>query len=213
MSDPSTSEPSLGTIAVEECIRRLNAGDDLARSELLNLTNDRLVKLAHRIKQSFPSVGRWEQTEDISQHASLKLYEALQGVQLVDARHFFRLAAKKIRETLLDLARHYQGPHGTGANHATIPPAGQDSFAYNPLDQGEMTGDPGRIAEWTEMHNTIEALPDEYREMFDLLWYHELSQDEVARLIGLSTRQVKRRWRDAKLMLAEKMNGESPSFT
>lgn len=208
------TEQSSTNIILEDCIRRLNEGDSLARSELLNLTCDRLLKLTHRIKQSYPGVGRWEQTEDICQTASLKLYEALHDVSLTDARHFFRLAAKKIRETLLDLARHYQGPLGTGANHATMPPiAPGDSFIPSPLDNAEFSADPRRIAEWTEMHKAIEALPDESREMFDLLWYHELSQEEVAKLIGLSTRQVKRRWREAKLQLAERMNGESPSMT
>jgi len=208
------SEQSTGQIVLEDCIERLNGGDSLARAELLNLTCDRLLRLTHKIKQSYPAVGRWEQTEDICQNASLKLYEALHNVQLNDARHFFRLAAKKIRETLLDMARHYQGPLGTGANHATLPPASpQDSFRANPLDGGEMTCDPRRVAEWTEMHEVIDSLPEESREMFDLLWYHELSQEEVASLIGLSTRQVKRRWRDAKLLLAERMNGEAPSIS
>ncbi|MCA8983276.1 MAG: sigma-70 family RNA polymerase sigma factor [Planctomycetaceae bacterium] len=209
MSDQSTN-----TIILEECIRRLNEGDSLARSELLNLTCDRMLKLTHRIKQSFPGVGRWEQTEDICQNASLKLYEALHDVSLTDARHFFRLAAKKIRETLLDLARHYQGPLGTGANHATMSPQSpNESFVASPLEGAELSCDPRRIAEWTEMHRVIESLPEECREMFDLLWYHELTQEEVAKLIGLSTRQVKRRWREAKLLLVERMNGETPSMT
>ncbi len=206
------TEQSTGTLKLEECIQRLNAGDALARSELLNLTCDRMLRLTRRIKQSFPAVGRWEQTEDVCQNASLKLYEALNDVVLSDARHYFRLAAKKIRETLLDLSRHYQGPLGTGANHATMPPAAaHESFFANPLDVGELTTDPRRIAEWTEMHTVIESLPEESREMFDLLWYHELPQEEVAKMIGISTRQVKRRWRDAKLLLAERMNGETPS--
>ena len=172
------------------------------------------MRLTHRIKQSYPGVARWEQTDDIFQNASMKLYEALHSVELNDARHFFRLAAKKIRETLLDLARHYQGPLGQGANHATMPPGKADqSHAPNLLDGAELTCDPGRVAEWTEMHKAIESLPDESREMFDLLWYHELSQEEAANVIGISVRQVKRRWRDAKLQLAEKMNGEPPSIT
>ncbi|HCS55346.1 sigma-70 family RNA polymerase sigma factor [Rubinisphaera sp.] len=208
------SDQTTGTARVEDCIARLNAGDSLARGELLNLTCDRLMRLTHRIKQSYPGVARWEQTDDIFQNASMKLYEALHSVELNDARHFFRLAAKKIRETLLDLARHYQGPLGQGANHATMPPGKADqSHAPNLLDGAELTCDPGRVAEWTEMHKAIESLPDESREMFDLLWYHELSQEEAANVIGISVRQVKRRWRDAKLQLAEKMNGEPPSIT
>lgn len=207
------SDESTGTIRLEECIQRLNKGDTLARAELLNITCDRLLRLTHRIKESYPGVGRWEQTEDICQNASLKLYEALHDVELNDARHYFRLAAKKIRETLLDLARHYSGPLGAGANHATMPAQSpNESFAASPLDAGEMTNNPRQIAEWTEMHKVIESLPEESKEMFDLLWYHELSQEEAANLIGLSIRQVKRRWREAKIQLAEKMGNEAPGL-
>jgi len=207
------SEPSSSTIKVEECIARLNDGDSLARGELLNLTCDRLMRLTRHIKKSYPAVARWEQTDDIFQQASLKLYEALQDVELNDARHYFRLAAKKIRETLLDLARHYQGPQGVGANHATAPPQRADqSQAPTPLEAGELTCDPGRVAEWTEMHRVIESLPPESKEMFDLLWYHDLSQEEAAKIVGISVRQVKRRWREAKLLLAERMQGDAPSF-
>ncbi|MCG6157745.1 RNA polymerase sigma factor [Rubinisphaera margarita] len=206
------AEQTTGTAQLEDCIARLNAGDSLARGELLNLTCERLLRLTHHIKQSYPSVARWEQTDDILQTASMKLYEALHNVELNDARHFFRLAAKKIRETLLDLARHYQGPMGVGANHATMPPTPADqSQGPSLLEAGELTCDPRRVAEWTEMHKVIESLPDESKEMFDLLWYHEMSQEEAASIIGISVRQVKRRWRDAKLLLAERMNGEAPS--
>lgn len=205
------SEKSIGTIRLEECIQRLNEGDSQARGDLLNMTCDRLLRLTHRIKDSYPGVGRWEQTEDVCQNASMKLYDALRDVELNDARHYFRLAAKKIRETLLDLARHYQGPLGSGANHASIPPRSpNESFAASPLDAGEMTNNPRQVAEWTEMHKMIEMLSDESKEMFDLLWYHEFSQEEAAKLIGLSVRQVKRRWRDAKIQLAEKMGNEVP---
>ena len=45
---------------------------------------------------------------------------------------------------LLDLAAHYQGPQGTGANHHTDPTGGQVT--------GQAAGDdePGTIAEWAE---------------------------------------------------------------
>ena len=75
-----------------------------------------------------------------------------------------------------------------------------------------MTNNPRKIAEWTEMHKVIESLPEESREMFDLLWYHELSQEEAAKLIGLSVRQVKRRWREAKIRLAEKLGNDGPDL-
>ena len=48
------------------------------------------------------------------------------------------------------------------------------------------------------------------REVFDLLWYHGLTQDEAAALIGVSVRTVKSRWRSARLRIAEALGGELP---
>ncbi|MCA9199764.1 MAG: sigma-70 family RNA polymerase sigma factor [Planctomycetales bacterium] len=200
--------------AVQQCLNRLRDGDDRAREDLLVIAGNRLETLTRKLKQGFPSVGRWEQTEDVCQVASLKLYDALAKVDVQDPRHFFALAAKKIRETLIDLARHYQGPQGMGANHRTAMPKPNDASQALPAahDPGEMTCDPQKLAHWQDLHSKIEALPEPLREMFDLLWYHEMPQDAVAEIVGVSVRQVKRRWREAKLALAESFGGDMTIF-
>lgn len=196
---------------IESLLGLANDGDEPARERLLTLANDRLMALSRKLKRGFPRVGRWEQTEDVCQMASLKLYDALAATKVNDSRHFFRLAAKKIRETLIDLARHYQGAHGVGANHATQMPASRNGTSPGSLmdNAGEMTQNPQQLAQWKELHESIGALPDDLKEMFDLLWYNELSQDDAAKIVGISTRQVKRRWRDAKLALSEAMGGDA----
>ena len=197
---------------LESYLTRANEGDESAREHLLTLASERLMTLSRKLKRGFPRVGRWEQTEDVCQMASLKLYDALASTKINDSRHFFRLAAKKIRETLIDLARHYQGAHGVGANHATQMPArgGGETSPGSLMDNaGEMTQNPQKLAQWKELHEGIDSLPDDLKEMFDLLWYNELSQDEAASIVGISTRQVKRRWRDAKLALSQAMGGDA----
>ena len=85
-----------------------------------------------------------------------------------------------------------------------------DGCSLSPLDcAGEMTQNPLRLAQWKELHEGIESLPEPLREMFDLLWYNELSQDQAADIVGVSTRQIKRRWRDAKLALADALGGDA----
>jgi RNA polymerase sigma factor (sigma-70 family) len=199
------------TIAVERCIERLNAGDALVRDELIGLAFEKLQRIAKKMKGSYDRVGRWEQTDDIVQNASLRLYSALREVHIVDARHFYRLAALQIRRELIDLCRHYHGRHGAGANHHTqFMPAGADATAVPPIyDVGESADDSQRMQQWSEFHEAIERLPDNEREVFELLWYHELPQEEVANLVGLSVRQVKRIWRAAKLRLHDQLGGGS----
>ena len=198
---------------LEDCIRHFNEGDEAAREALLQMTSDRLLALSRSLKRGFAGVGRWEQTEDVCQIASFKIYEALLATRLNDARHFFRLAAKKIRETLIDLARHYQGPQGLGANHLTQPPVPADSFSGDApnYDPGDLTQNPRQLAQWHDLHEAIDGLSEASREMFDLLWYNELPQQRVAELLGISVRQVKRRWRNAKFDLADAF-GDDPQI-
>jgi RNA polymerase sigma-70 factor (ECF subfamily) len=49
-------------------------------------------------------------------------------------------------------------------------------------------------------------LPDEEREVVNLLFYGGLTQQEAARVLGVSLRTVKRRWQSARCRLYEKLN-------
>jgi RNA polymerase sigma-70 factor (ECF subfamily) len=156
-------------------------------------------------------VRRWEETDDVLQNALLRLHRALREVALPSARDFFRLAALQIRRELLDLARHHYGPHGLGAHHASRAAAhaadGSQPPAHEPAAHSH---EPGRLAAWTEFHTQAGALPDDEREVFDLLWYQGLSQAEAATILGISERTVKRRWQAARLALHQALHGELP---
>jgi len=65
----------------------------------------------------------------------------------------------------------------------------------------DSTLDPEHLAIWTEFHEHVQRLPEETREVFDLVWYDELSREEVADLLGVSVRTIQRRWRQALLEL------------
>ena len=198
---------------LQQCIERLNAGDEFARGELLNLACERLTRLTRSILRDFPGVARWEQTDDVFQNASLRLFQALTDVEVVDSRHFFRLAALQIRRELIDMVRRYQGPQGLGAKHQTIQ---NDAEGDNELARGyehaEMTHEPGKIAEWQDFHARVEKLPDEEREVFDLLWYHEMSQEQAADLLNVSVRTIRRRWRSARLLLHDALVGNADNL-
>lgn len=204
---------SENTMAIRRCIDRLNAGDQEVRNELISFAYERLQRMAKKMKGDFDRLGRWEQTDDVLQNASMRLYDSLAAVTLSDERHFYRLAALQIRRELIDLCRHYQGPLGVGANHHTqVKRQNPEQTAPPPAyDQAEVSADPRRMHEWSEFHQCVESLPDREREIFELLWYHELPQQEVAEMTGLSTRQIKRIWRSAKLLLHDRLQADGPS--
>jgi RNA polymerase sigma-70 factor (ECF subfamily) len=205
------ADPSSQTLHTQAYLDRIRGGDEAARGELLASACERLRNLARKMLKGYPNVHRWEQTDDVLQNATLRLYRTLQQVTVETSRDFFRLAALNIRRELLDLARHYYGPQGQGAHHATWGP-GDSSTTRS--DSGpappEPSHDPARLVVWGEFHERIAALPDEEREVFDLLWYQGLSQAEAAELLNVSERTVKRRWQGARLKLHEAMQGEVP---
>ena len=104
---------------IQTLVERLSEGDLSAREQLISASWERLLRMTRHISRDFAGVRRWEQTEDVWQNASLRIWKALEKVQIQDARHFLRLAAEKIRFELIDLARHHQGPRGHGRHHQT----------------------------------------------------------------------------------------------
>ena len=56
---------------------------------------------------------------------------------------------------------------------------------------------------WTDFHEAIERLSEDERQMFDLLWYQELSQPAAAEILGVSERTIQRRWQLARIRLQE----------
>ncbi|MDG1892350.1 MAG: sigma-70 family RNA polymerase sigma factor [Verrucomicrobiota bacterium] len=193
------------TTQIQALIDRLTEGDASARTELFNCTWERLLRLTRHIARDFPPVRRWEQTEDIFQNASIRIWKALEKVPLQNARHFLRLAAEKIRFELIDLARHYQGPLGQGHNHQTQV-AQEETASPRPFEHADDGADPSLAAQWTDVHAQVHRLPEELKEVFDLLWYHDLKQQEVATLLHVDVRTIKRRWRQARLQLQTMLN-------
>src|SRR5438445_6691932 len=122
------------TVQLLGWLERMRAGDLTAREALFGHVCERLRRLTRKMLKGYPGVQRWAETDDVLQNALLRLLRALNEVQPSSAREFLGLAATQIRRELLDLARHFYGPHGTGANYASR--AGDDSAAAGQFDPG-----------------------------------------------------------------------------
>jgi RNA polymerase sigma-70 factor (ECF subfamily) len=195
--------------SLDSCLDRFRAGDAGPFNELISRCQERLRWLARKMLRSFPKVQRWEETDDVLQNALLRLQKALAQVKPVTTRQFFGLAATQIRRELIDLARHYYGPEGLGANHASdgvLP-----GLTARPLHERAVSPDePPGVTDWTAIHEQVDCLPAEEREVFNLLWYHDLSQAEAAVLLNISERTVGRRWRSARVLLHKALTGDRP---
>ncbi len=179
----------------------MRAGDASAREELLECACLRLKQLASNMFRGYSRVRRWEETDDVFSSAMLRLHRSLESVTPESPLHFFRLAALQIRRELKDLARKYYGQYGLGAKHASQLNDADGSQELKRSEPVEKTNDPQSLAVWSELHSEVEKLPEAEREVFDLVWYHQLSQVEVAEMLNVSRRTVIRRWQAACLKL------------
>ena len=190
------------TTQLHACIHRLRAGDRGARDELLRGIAGRLYPLAQKMLGRFPNVRRWVDTDDVLQNAQLRLLHALETVRPDSTRRFFGLAAEQIRWELIDLARHFYGAEGVGANHASNGAQG---------DPAALTDEADDLEKWAAFHEEVARLPAAEREVVGLIFYHGRKQAEVAELMGITVRTVQRRWVSALARLHRRLKEGGPT--
>ncbi len=183
-----------------------------AREVILSAAIDHMRVVAHRMVRGFPQVRRWDETDDIVQNASIRLARALDNVGPADGRHLLGLIALQVRRELVDLARRYRGVESFAHYHES-----------NSCDKGEINhlhdGDPADPAgndhdalnAWTRFHETAATLDDEDRELFNLVWYLGLNQEQAANALDCSVRTVARRWEVLKRRLVAEFKGQAPT--
>ena len=185
-------DPSFHTLALQDWLARLRAGDAAARDELLRACQGRLDLRVRKMLRRNPAVQRWAEAGDVFTGAALRLLRALETTDVADTKEFFNLAARVIRCELIDLARRFHGPHGVGANHDSVAPRDGRPPPDPPAPQ-----DADDLDRWTAFHEAVEGLPPEEREAFGLTFYHDWTHERVAELFAVDARTVRRRVRRA----------------
>jgi RNA polymerase sigma factor (sigma-70 family) len=185
----------LHTTTLRDLIARFQAGENSALDALIRRTEERLAHFVHRMLRGFPNVRAREQTEDVLQNALIRLARSLRQETPASVREFFGLAALHVRRELLDLAR----SHG---RRPTTP------LTTDPTDL--TTDSPTELDRWAALHEAVERLPEELRQVFSCTFYHGWTQGQIAELLGISDRQVRRLWVEACLRLKEAV-GTLPS--
>lgn len=205
--------PNADVSAIGEHLETLAAGAgtpaaEAARAALVGIAAERVQALARRMLAGSPQVRRWTETDDVVQNSMVRLYRALGGVIPNDAQHFVRLAALQVRRELIDLTRRLRNPESFAANHDTNVIA-DGSHRIDGAAAGEADG-PARLDEWTRFHATADALPEDERAIFGMVWYLGLTQNEIADLLGWSPRTVRRRWDETKRAFTIAFRDEPP---
>jgi RNA polymerase sigma factor (sigma-70 family) len=192
------------TLALQSLLDRLRRGDKAARREFLEQVCGRLRRLAATILfGSFPNLQSRHDVDSVVHETWLRLMQALDKTDPPTVADFFRLAAHKIRQVLLDMADRQRriDQRETFLSRAESQPAA----AHEPSNQ---TYDGAKLAQWTEFHDKVGRLEEPARTVFEMHYYLGLPQAEIARTLDLHPRKVSYLWIAATEKLADEL-GES----
>src|SRR5262245_2087646 len=186
------------TIAVQRFLDELagasSPADDPVVRALLERSVDRLHMLCGRLLyRSYPRLTRrpaYLDTDDLLGAVVGRLIRALGQVKPRSVREFFGLANRHIRWELNDLARRIDAL-----------PASQ-GYAAEPQDQQPSTSS-GDTATLRRVLGAIEALPEEDREVFELVRIQGMTHGEAAEVLEVAERTIQRRLRRCLLALTE----------
>jgi RNA polymerase sigma-70 factor (ECF subfamily) len=149
--------------------------------------------------RGFPAVQAEAETADVLQGSVLRLLNTLRRIEPESTRHFFNLAAMHIRRELLDLARR--------CKRAEI--AQKEAPAGGDLQTVEAATDDD-LDVWCRFHEAVEQLPVPEREVMALTFYQGLKQVQIAELLRIDERTIRRRWQSACLQLHQLVGEKLP---
>jgi RNA polymerase sigma factor (TIGR02999 family) len=189
------------SISVQETTTRLLAelrnGDGNAADRLLPLVYDELRVIAANYFSRQPA-GHTLQPTALVHEVFLRLVDPA-CVQIKDRGHFFALAAKAMRQILVDHARRKRAAKRGGPMHEVTLVELAAPESMQPVDLVALDDALLRLAGLDERQSRI----------VELRFFGGLSNQEVAEVVGVSLRTVEGEWSMARGWLRRAIDGET----
>ncbi len=171
----------------------VRAGDQSALNKLLPLVYDELRKIASSYLSQERS-GHTIQTSDLVHEAYLRLADA--DISWQNRAHFFGIAARSMRQILVDYARRRNaGKRGGGMTRVSL------SESVLVLDE-----DFSRLLMLDDALRRLEQVDARLCKVVELRYFSGLTVGETAEVLSVSTRTVENDWNLAKAWLFRTMS-------
>lgn len=171
-----------------ELLDAAERGDEGAQGDLFSLLYDELHRCAHR---QLGGRGETLSTTALVHETFVKLV-AVDTLRLDSRRHFMALAARAMRQVLVDHARRAGADkRGGGAALVTL----DEHVPDTPPEAGEVLALDRALAD-------LERIDARAARVVQLHFFGGLSFVAIAELEGLNERTIKRDWQAARLLLA-----------
>src|SRR5262249_36984925 len=175
--------------------------DAAAPNQILARAHQRVEKIvAKTFHKSYHRLRSQHDTASIVSETYMRLRSALESVQASAASRdapmnvgdFFRLVASKTHQVFIDLVRRAQVRMKAVGVPATKP--GEESMVGVEQMAVSDETDTSLLALWGEFHESVNKLPDEQKEVFQMCFYLDMKRAEVAQVLGLHPKEASRRW-------------------
>ena len=166
-----------------------SGGDQAALDKLVPLVHDELRRLA-RHYMSRERAGHTLQTTALVNEAYLRLVEQ-KNASWQNRAHFFGIAARLMRQILVDYARQRQyQKRGGGARRVSL----REAADFSAERAAEMVA-------LDDALNGLAAIAPQQSRIVELRFFGGLTIEETAEVLGLSVDKIKREWSMAKTWL------------
>ena len=186
--------PSVSQQRVTELLAHWSHGDDAALGELTPLVYEELRRLAHH-HMGGQRPDHTLQTTALVNEAYLRLADQT-NPSWQDRAHFFAVAARAMRQILVNYAESYRAQkRGGGAIKVE-------------LDEAAIVS-PEKSKEIIDLHEALErlaALDSRKARVVELKYFGGLNHDEIAEVMKVSTVTVRRDWVFAKAWLYSELH-------
>jgi RNA polymerase sigma factor (TIGR02999 family) len=183
------------TIQVTLLLNRWQAGDKLALDSLIPLVYQELRGLAKA--QLLRNNNSIQCTELVSE-AYMRLVDT-QNIDYNDRTHFFSMAARTMRRVLVDKFRQ-KNANKRGNNPTFL------TFMEGSTSDSSESSETIKLDELEEALIKLEKLDATQAEIVTLRFFGGLKSQEIAKVLDISTRTIRREWAMARIWLHRQLN-------
>jgi RNA polymerase sigma factor (TIGR02999 family) len=181
---------------VTQLIARAREGDRVAFDRLFELLYPELRRIAHsRLSRNLRDTLM--DTTALVHECYLKFSQA-ERLTPVDRLHFLSYAATVMRSIVVDAARAGLAQRrGGGAEHVTLD-TGLSDATPSPEDE---------ILDVDSALKELARLDERLVKVVEMRYFGGMKDDEIAQVLGLTDRTVRRDWEKARLLLSKALRG------